>query len=420
MLFCTQTAYTGGGMERWLESLTSELARRGFDVYVGLAQGVKFHDADRWLQSHPCSGAKTLTLDGRGGVREARIAALWKAFASVRPHVVVPVGLADALFAAAAWKRPGSDMHLVTCLHGQAETQVRDVVRCGPRLDAATAVSRRVVERLATALRGELTEVVHIPAGVPTPAVRVRGPRRPGPLRIGVVGRLDQAEKRIHDLIPLATSVAAREVRVIVAGDGPERSSLEAEVGAMGLSDCVTFWGQVSRETLYDRLYPEIDALVLFSPAEGCPMVVSEAMAHGVIPIVADFVGRTEEGLIREGVNGLVFPVAHPDLAAAAVLRLEDEQLRQRLSFGAMNLPSQYLEAVMKDTWVRLLERVAERDPIVGRMERIEFRSSGRLARFVPGVRSLALARRLLGGRREPRDPGDEWPGTYDAGASLA
>ena len=48
-----------------------------------------------------------------------------------------------------------------------------------------------------------------------------------------------------------------------------------------------------------------MDALVVFSEAEAGPIVAWEAMIHGVVPIVSDFIGRAEENVIRD----VVFPV---------------------------------------------------------------------------------------------------------------
>jgi glycosyltransferase involved in cell wall biosynthesis len=119
------------------------------------------------------------------------------------------------------------------------------------------------------------------------------------------------------------------EILLRFVGDGPDRSELEREVEARGLSRCVLFTGNVNQDELR-AIYRESDALVLSSFGEGLPVVLMEAMAMEV-PCIATWVAGVPE-LIRDGANGLLVPPADEGSLAGAILRLmSDPDLRFKL-----------------------------------------------------------------------------------------
>ena len=118
VLFCSQAAYTGGGVEVWMETLTAALEARGVEVFTALARG-RFHDPDRYVRQHRV--ANPIPVDGQSGFQETRVANLCRVMEQVTPDVVVPVNLADALFAAAYAKSRGATHRIVVCIHGQGD-----------------------------------------------------------------------------------------------------------------------------------------------------------------------------------------------------------------------------------------------------------------------------------------------------------
>jgi glycosyltransferase involved in cell wall biosynthesis len=102
-------------------------------------------------------------------------------------------------------------------------------------------------------------------------------------LRIGVAGRLEPIKG-----IPLALhglkSLADRGIdsRLLVAGDGSERSRLEALARRLSVSGRVQFLGFVDKMTAF---FEAIDVFLCPSVREPFGLVCAEAMAHGV-PVV--------------------------------------------------------------------------------------------------------------------------------------
>jgi colanic acid/amylovoran biosynthesis glycosyltransferase len=137
--------------------------------------------------------------------------------------------------------------------------------------------------------------------------------------------------------VPILLEALARfrnehaDVELALAGDGPDRTRLEAEAQRLGVGDRVRFPGYQSSDHVRSLLQ-ETDVFVLPSFAEGVPVVLMEAMASGV-PVVSTRVAGVAE-LVEQGVSGFVVPpgdvVALTDAIDAL---LADAELRGR--FGA-------------------------------------------------------------------------------------
>jgi glycosyltransferase involved in cell wall biosynthesis len=82
-------------------------------------------------------------------------------------------------------------------------------------------------------------------------------------------------------------------VRLVVAGDGPDRNKLEAQARQLGVDGRVEFLGAVPQAQLRGH-YGAADALVLASSREGWANVLLESMACGT-PVVASRVYGTPE-----------------------------------------------------------------------------------------------------------------------------
>lgn len=119
------------------------------------------------------------------------------------------------------------------------------------------------------------------------------------------------------------------DLRLVLVGDGPERSVLEQQARQMGLSDAVVFAGYKSQSEVAAILMGS-DALVLPSFAEGVPVVLMEAMAAN-LPVVSTRVAGIPE-LVEDEVSGVLTPPGDV-LALCIALRqvLSDHDLRIRM-----------------------------------------------------------------------------------------
>ena len=105
-------------------------------------------------------------------------------------------------------------------------------------------------------------------------------------------------------------------VPLVIAGDGPMRHRLEAEVARKGLH-CVHFAGQLPRDEGYDAMKKAAFLVVPSIWYEPFGLVVAEAFACGT-PVLGAFVGAIKE-MLDDQVTGLHFAAGDPDALAKKV-----------------------------------------------------------------------------------------------------
>ena len=173
-----------------------------------------------------------------------------------------------------------------------------------------------------------------IPNGIPSPAngavadVRAELGIEPGAPVLGVVCEL-RAQKALEVLFEAAALLLAEfpTLKVLVAGDGPERARLEEAARRLGVADTVLFLG-IRRDV--PAVLAAVDVAVLSSDYEGSPLSVMEYMAAAK-PVVSTRVGGVPE-LVQEDVHGLLVEPRDPEALAEAVARLlRDPALAKRL-----------------------------------------------------------------------------------------
>jgi len=140
-------------------------------------------------------------------------------------------------------------------------------------------------------------------------------------------------DKGLEYLIEAATMLprTGRQIRIVVAGDGPERDRLERLAAHLGVTDRVVFLG--FREDVGDLLAAS-DLVVLPSLREGLSIALLEAMAAGK-PIIATSIGSQREVASRADMARLVRPADALALSEAIVRLAGDEALMARLGASA-------------------------------------------------------------------------------------
>jgi colanic acid/amylovoran biosynthesis glycosyltransferase len=109
----------------------------------------------------------------------------------------------------------------------------------------------------------------------------------------------------------------------LIAGEGPERASIEKLIRDLDLSGEIRLVGHLSRQQL-DVFYAAVDLVVLTSRSEGIPLVLMEAMAHGR-PVLAPAITGIPE-LVVDGNNGFLYqPGSLEDFVARVEFVHRDE-----------------------------------------------------------------------------------------------
>ncbi|WP_051971924.1 glycosyltransferase family 4 protein [Massilia sp. 9096] len=132
------------------------------------------------------------------------------------------------------------------------------------------------------------------------------------------VGVLDP--RKAHDLTIGALALMP-DVKLLIAGIGPQRKNLEALAQRLGVADRVTFLGPVAQTEL-KTYYNAADAMVLASSREGWANVLLESMACGT-PVVASNVWGTPE-VVATPEAGVLMKERTSQGIADAMQRLRD------------------------------------------------------------------------------------------------
>jgi glycosyltransferase involved in cell wall biosynthesis len=137
-------------------------------------------------------------------------------------------------------------------------------------------------------------------------------------------------EKRLDVLIE-AHAGLERSVHLVIAGEGPGRSSLEHLASNLGSGERVHFLGLRSD---VDMILRSADVGALSSDWEGMPLFALECMAAGT-PLVATAVGGLPE-LVEPGQTGLLVKPGDPSaLREALASVIGQPELGQRLAAAA-------------------------------------------------------------------------------------
>ncbi len=341
---------TYGGSGAVATELGIELASRGHDVhFVSYAQPFRlgsfhervfFHEVEMAeypvLEHPPYSLALAVALH-EVAVREK--------LDLVHAHYAIP-------HATSAWiareMMDGAGPKIVTTLHGTDITLVGQQPSYQPitqfsilKSDGITAVSdflRRETVRDFDVAR-ERIEVIpnFINTSVFTPDKKPchRSALAPDGQKIVMHVSNFRTVKRIPDIIETFARIRAKTpARLVMVGDGPERSRAGVHAQELGVSDDVLFLG---KHASVDELLSCADLFLLPSEQESFGLAALEAMASGA-PIIASNAGGIPE-VVVDGEAGFLFPVGDVNgMAEAAIALLTDDVLHKRMSEGARSV----------------------------------------------------------------------------------
>lgn len=132
--------------------------------------------------------------------------------------------------------------------------------------------------------------------------------------------------KRVNDCIDIFAQVLKKvPAKLLMIGDGPDRSRAERLACQKGIHDRVIFLGK--QDQVHEKL-AMADVMLLPSEMESFGLAALEAMASEVVPITSSVGGLPE--VIDHGVTGFMAPVGDVNAMAAAAIDIlsDDSKLR--------------------------------------------------------------------------------------------
>ncbi len=337
------------GVVKSVSSFRDALTSLGHNVFIFAQDTRHYEDEEAFIFRFPAF--KIPTVDYSAAIPVSHF--INTLFPSLKVDVIHsnhPSNLGDA----AAQKAKNYDLPLVFTFHTRydeyshylpfsqnwvKEIITREVTRYMERCQHIITPSNSIRDMLAEA--GYSQRVTTIPTGIDlSPYREADGEtmrRNQGWVDDTVlisVGRLAKEKNWLTLLQAVAEVIKERpDVRLVLLGDGAQRSDLESFAKDQGISDRVNFMGTVPFEDV--PIYLKASDLFCFaSVTETQGLVTMEAMAAGIPIVAVAATGTSDE--IEHDVQGLLTQNDSAELAQATLDVLNDEVLYHRLQQEAI------------------------------------------------------------------------------------
>ena len=346
---------TYGGSGVVATELGIELAARGHDIHfitysqpfrlTGREANIHFHEvavSNYPLFEHP-------PYDLALATRMAEVAEFYS-LDLLHVHYAIPHSvsayLAQQMVHSQSLSARGRYLPFITTLHGTDITLVGldrsylPITRFGiEESDGVTAISSYLRDRTYDAF--SITSEIEVIRNFVNCDVYVRNPELVASMR----PRFAQPDerllvhlsnfrpvKRVTDVVEVFARVAkAIPARLMLIGDGPDRSTAEYLAAKHGVQDRVHFLG---KQDNVNELLPLADLMLMPSEMESFGLAALEAMACSV-PAIATRVGGVPE-LVIDGHNGLLFDVGDiAGISSAAITLLSDSPRLATMALAA-------------------------------------------------------------------------------------
>ena len=419
LLFVAPSAYPLGGVAIWLRYVLHGLSDQGFVVHLGLLSG-HFHKPSEYLAKHRFDTNKVdvVSIKAQSGSREGRVASIVQTIEKLDVDIVVSVNAPDTFEAGNRVKtRYKPSLKVVMTLHGLEVDYFLDIQAHQEQIDAVIATNRLTCLMIEEWANFPPQQILYAPYGVEIPIKDALEKKQckevSAPLTILYAGRIEQEQKRINDLISLVIELEKNNFsyHLLLAGSGNQADVVVAELKNQVIEGRLTYLGDLSHAELFEKGYAVADVLVLLSDWETGPIVIWEAMAHGIAVVSSQYKGSVAEGALIHDENTLLFPIGDFQTAANAVMNLNDKILRQRLVKNAYDLVlSRYSRERSIKQWVAVMTMTMENiDAKPATDWRQSWQKQGRIERLL-GYELGNKVRRLTRKSVLINDAGSEWP----------
>jgi glycosyltransferase involved in cell wall biosynthesis len=316
-----------GGAEKYIELLASGLDRERYEpvLVTSGSRGLEPLRSALAGEGIPVEITEGNSFSSADGVRS-----LFRLIQRLRPDIVhmnMPGPFDCSYGLPASLARLAGVQRIVTTDH-------LPMVGSFTKAKVIRTIHMRNISRFITVSEDNRSHMVDI-HGVSSAKIRVvyNGIPDPGPVGTTAGGTADSPDAPVNLLVAgaleerkgqmLALSAMEKlpgSFHLSIAGDGPLRSKLEAELAAGRFGDRVDLLGRVDDMA---GLVARSDVLLVPSLMEATPYVILEAMAAGRPVVASKIYGIPEQ--VEDDVTGILVPPGDPDAIAAALIRFSKE-----------------------------------------------------------------------------------------------
>ena len=327
---------TYGGSGVVATELGKALARCGYQVhFITYAlpwrleavqdSNIFFHEVE--LPNYPLFEFQLYSLALAGKLVDV---ARYEGLDLIHAHYAIPHAVSGFLAKQILWEHHGISVPVITTLHGTDITLVGLEPSFAPLVrfslehsDAVTAVSKFLVEKTRHQFQVNCP-IEHIPNFVdthvfaPTDARTLRAQFAPNGEAVLLHVSNFRPLKRAPDTVRiLAEVVQVMPAKLLLVGDGPERSETERLARELGVAEHVRCLG---KQPVTAELLSAADVFLLPSQSESFGLAALEAMSCGV-PVVATSVGGIPE-VVLHGETGFLTELGDTERMARYCLEL--------------------------------------------------------------------------------------------------
>lgn len=360
------STFTAGGAERVMAIMANHWAERGEDVTIITLspQSMDWYTLDPRVKRVGLDVLSTSAHIGQAICDNARrIIRLRRALRQTHSNVIVSfLGTTNVLTLIASW-----GLGIPVVISERNDPREYGIGLVWGFLRSAFYRHADAVVVQSCAIRDWVSELPGIKATyvIPNPMRPMRSESTPAPRQhasahaIVAMGRL--VEQKGFDILVEAFSRCATkhsDWSLVILGEGPQRTRLEAAAAELGIGGRVHLVGQV-REP--DTILKGADLFVLSSRYEGFPNALVEAMACELPVVSTDCSSGGPRDIIRDGVDGILVPPRDVEALASAMDRLmADQDGRQRLGKSAAEVVERFSTTRVMKVWDDLLAGIAK------------------------------------------------------------
>lgn len=201
----------------------------------------------------------------------------------------------------------------VTIGHTDAETFYLPAKHYNSFLTCAVGVSPEVCSNYNSICNIDNKRIEWIPYGVKASEHEPNDNGDEDVLKIVYVGRLDEEQKRISDLIKVVKLLSKREIsfELSIIGDGAEMPALQRDLSEEIKAGKVKLHGWLKSDKVLEILRKS-EVFILTSAYEGFCIALVESMANGCCPVATNIKSGNSE-LIKSGQNGFLIEIGNAE-----------------------------------------------------------------------------------------------------------
>ncbi|GBD07509.1 N-acetyl-alpha-D-glucosaminyl L-malate synthase [bacterium HR21] len=366
---------TYGGSGVVATELGKALARRGYRVHFityalpwrldAFHDNIFFHEVE--LPNYPLFEFQLYSLALAGKLVDV---ARYERLDILHVHYAIPHAISGYLAQRMLWEHHGMMLPVITTLHGTDITLVGlepsfyPVVRFSlEHSDAVTAVSSFLAEKTRHQFLIQrpievIPNFVDTRTFVPHPNPELRRQFAPQGEYILLHVSNFRPVKRSPDTVRILAEVrSAVPAKLILIGDGPERSEAERLARQLGVDEHVRCLG---KQPVTPELLSIADIFLLPSQSESFGLAALEAMSCGV-PVVATTAGGIPE-VVRHGETGFLAEIGDIDRMARYCLELlsnpkKHQLFRERARQRALEFDTELIVPLYERLYQRVLEQ---------------------------------------------------------------